>query len=393
MSTASAARPLQGVRVLDLSRLLPGPFATMILSDLGADVIKIEDTGAGDYLRDLPPRVGGVGARFAVINRDKRSIAIDLKQKAGKDVFRRLCAGADVVLETFRPGVMDRLGLGYAELAVWNPRIILCSISGFGQTGPYRDRAGHDLGYIALAGVLALMGEQGGAPQEPGVQIADVGGGALWAAIAILGALYERTRTGKGQELDISMTDGTLAFATADLAALFGGASTPRRGAELLSGAWANYAVYETSDGKHLAVGALEPKFWLAFNQAIGRAGDIAELSGAPAEQERVRGEVAAILRTRTRAEWEPVFARVDACVEPVLELDELPAHPVHVARQNFFAIPGTDVRQVRTPVGLPCAHGAPPRQGEHTRVILSELGMSDAEIDALAQAGVVRAG
>ncbi|HJZ84624.1 MAG TPA: CaiB/BaiF CoA-transferase family protein [Polyangia bacterium] len=385
------ARPLDGVRVLDLSRLLPGPFATLILSDLGADVVKVEDTGAGDYLRAFPPFVPGthLGGRFAAINRDKRSIAIDLKQPSAVAAFRRLAAQADVVVESFRPGVIDKLGIGFEVLAAQHPGIIVCSISGYGQTGPYRDRAGHDLNYIGLGGVLAMTGPAGGGPQMPGVQIADLAGGGLWAAVGICAALAARTKTGRGQYLDVSMTEGSLAFLIAELGNMVIGGPPPRRGQELLNGALACYGVYETRDGRYLSVGALEPKFWLAFNQTIGRSGDLSELVGGPDVQARVRAQVAAILRTKTRAEWEEIFARADAMCEPVLETDELLGHPLHQARRMFFEIAG--LPQMRTPLGAPEARRPPPTQGQHTDEVLREAGFSEADIAALRATGAIR--
>ncbi|HEY0194251.1 MAG TPA: CoA transferase, partial [Kofleriaceae bacterium] len=233
--TGALADALDGVRVLDLSRLLPGPFLTMILADLGADVVKVEDPKLGDYMRNFPPAKGGMSGRYLAVNRGKRSIVLDLKAPAGRNALLRMAARADVVVESFRPGVLDKLGVGYAALAAANPGIIVCSISGFGQTGPYVDRAGHDVGYQALAGVLAMGGEAGGAPWMPGVQLADLAGGALWSATAILAALVGRHRTGRGAHLDISMTEGALALATAELGNLACG-HAPTRGVEALNG-------------------------------------------------------------------------------------------------------------------------------------------------------------
>ena len=244
------------------------------------------------------------------------------------------------MVESFRPGVMNKLGVGYDVLAAKNPAIVVCSISGYGQTGPYVDRAGHDVDYIALAGVLAMSGVAGGAPQLPGVQIADLAGGALWGATAILGALVGRARTGKGAQLDISMTEGALALLAADVGNYDCGAR-PTRGVEVLNGGAACYGVYRTSDDRYLAVGALEPKFWIALNQAIGRPPVAAELIANAAEQARVRGELAQIFATRTAAEWHAALAHCDCCVEIVTELDELPAHPLHQAREVFFQIDG----------------------------------------------------
>jgi alpha-methylacyl-CoA racemase len=387
VTAAPLADALRGIRVLDLSRLLPGPFLTMVLADMGADVIKVEDPRVGDYLRAFPPGKGGLGGRYLAVNRGKRSIALDLKAPAGRDAFLRLAERADVVVESFRPGVMDKLGLGYAALSAQNARLVVCSISGYGQTGPYAQRAGHDLDYIGLAGVLAMGGPAGGAPAMPGVQIADLAGGALWSATAILGALVGRERTGRGAHLDISMTEGALALLAAELGNLDCGAR-PTRGVETLNGGLACYGVYRTADDRYLAVGALEPKFWLALNAALGRPPQVAELVGDAARQAAVRGELAAIFATRTAAEWHQRLAEHDCCVEVILEPEELADHPLHRAREVFFTIDGGagvgPIRQVRTPVGAPQDPRPPPRLGEHTREVLAEHGFDDAEIRAL---------
>jgi len=377
---------LKGIVVLDLSRLLPGPFCTMILSDLGATVVKVEDTGAGDYMRQIPPSRGDLNGRFGAVNRDKRSIAIDLKNPAGRAAFLRMVGKADVVVESFRPGVMDKLGVGFAALREANPSVILLSISGYGQTGPYRERAGHDLNYIALAGVLAMGGARGGAPALPGIQIADFAGGGLWGAVGVLGALAAR---GRGQRearhLDLSMTEGAMALLAAEIGNYDASGRPPRRSAETLNGGLACYGVYQTADGKYLSVGSLEPKFWLGFNAAIGRAGDMSEIIRDSEGQDAIRAEIAAILETRTRAEWEAHFRAHDVCVEPVLEVEELEAHPMHQARGNFFQLGGR--RQTRTPYGGSSGHGEPPRHGQHTAEILREFGFSDAEAADLAAA------
>ena len=387
MSISALADALQGIRVLDLSRLLPGPFLSMILADLGADVVKIEDPRLGDYMRQVPPAKGGIAGRFLAVNRGKRSVVLDLKTTAGREALLRMAAQADVVVESFRPGVMDRLGVGYAALTQANPRIVLCSISGFGQNGPYVERAGHDIGYLAIAGVLAMGGPAGGAPMMPGVQIADLAGGSLWGATAILAALVGRYRTGKGAHLDISMTEGALALLAAEIGNLDCGLRATR-GIARLNGGVACYGVYRTKDDRYLAVGALEPKFWLALNEAIGRPGNVAELLAEPESQAATRAELAAIFATRTAAEWSAALADVDCCVEVVTEIDELADHPQHRAREVFFTIDGGTgvgpVQQVRTPLGTPRSPRPPPKHGEHTRDVLAEYGFSDAEITAL---------
>jgi alpha-methylacyl-CoA racemase len=383
----SQPRPLDGIRVLDLSRLLPGPFLTMIFADMGADVVKVEDPRLGDYMRSMPPARLSMSGRYLAVNRGKRSLALDLKTEAGRAAFLRMVEQADIVVESFRPGVMKRLGVDYDALRQHNPKIILCSISGYGATGPYAERAGHDLNYVSLAGVVAMGSERAGArPAMPGVQIADLAGGALWSSTAILGALVGRERHGVGAHLDISMTEGAMALLATELGNLDCGLK-PTRGTQTLNGGLACYGIYETADGRYLSVGGLEPKFWLAFNQAIGRKSDFSELIAPPERQEQVRAEVQAILLQRGRDAWMEIFAAHDCCCEPVLELDELADHPLHRARGVFFEIDGGalgPVRQLRTPVGMPANPTMPPQLGEQSRAVLASYGFSDGEIASL---------
>lgn len=404
-------RPLEGVRVLDLSRLLPGPFCTLILSDLGARVDKVEDPHVGDYLRLFPPLVSvprpdGQGAlrmsgRFAAINRDKRSLCLDLKQDLARQAFLKLLPRYDVLVESFRPGVLDRLGLGVSVLLAANPRLVVCSISGYGQDGPYRERAGHDLNYVGLAGVLGLCGQNADTPPHPlPIQLADLGAGALWPAVQILAALRVAERSGQGSHLDVAMCEGALSFLIPDLGNLAAQGSTPPRGLDLLTGGAACYGVYQTADKRYLSVAALEPKFWLAFNTVLGRVGDTSELVAPPAEQVRIRQEIQAILGQKTREQWLERFASTDACVEPVLELDELAQHPQHQARSLFFDLPLADgdqpLPQVRTPalrrneVNMVCP---PPGLGEHSLQILREAGLSEQEVAQLLESGATAAG
>ena len=386
---------LSGLRVVDLSRLLPGPYASLVLADLGAEVLKIEAPDGGDYLRWMPPLTSGEGPgakvswAFFALNSGKRSLALDLKRPEGADIFRALVAEADVVIESFRPGVMERLGLGYDALSAINPRLVYCAISGYGQTGPYRDAPGHDLNYMALAGALGLAGPVDRAPQVLPIQAADIGG-SLWALVGILAALVERQRTQLGTFLDISMTEGVTGFLAAALAAHLGaGSAPPKRGADVLTGGQAGYNVYTTADGGHLSVAPLEPKFWLAFCTKVGRL-DWLKRQFEPA----LRLELEALFLTKTRSEWESLLAKSDACVEPVLRPDELASHPIH--RERNLVVTSTDgLRRLRTPIRKPDAPppGPAPSLGGDTRAVLAELGYAPDAIEALIRSKVVATG
>jgi alpha-methylacyl-CoA racemase len=380
--------------VLDLSRLLPGPFATLVLADLGATVDKLEDTAGGDYMRHMPPQVAGESAAFQLLNRGKRSVVLDLKHAEGKAAFRRLVRGYDVLFEQFRPGVLARLGVDPVELRAADERLVVCALTGYGQTGELALRAGHDLNYLARAGLLGVMGPTDRPPQVPGFQLADVSGG-MWCVIAVLAALHERARTGKGAMLDISMTDGVLGFAATAMGALLGGAAVAR-GAEPLTGGIAPYNTYATKDGRAVALAALEPKFWGAFCAAVGLQMQMSDLMPGP-HQAELRARVSAIMTTRTRDEWAAFGRERDCCLEPVLEPHELRDDPQLHARGLFFEVPSArgPVPQLRLPVTpADTAHlAAPPRSGEHTRAVLADGGFSEAEIEALLASGAAREG
>lgn len=371
--------PLEGLKVLDLSRLLPGPYATLVLADLGATVDKLEEPGSGDYTRHSPPMKDDTSALFLGLNRNKRSIAVDLKSPDGLATLKALVKHYDVLVESFRPGVLDRLGCGYQVLSTENPRLIFCSISGYGQTGPDRLKAGHDLNYIARSGALAYGGADGGPPAMPGVQLADIGGGSLFALIGILAALHERHASGRGRLVDVSMTDGSMAFLHMHLAArlLMGSEGTPlARGREGLNGGYACYGLYRTGDGRYLAVGALEPKFFAGVCAAIGRP-DLLEGAYDVGEQgKKTRAELEKIFASRPLAAWVALFRGLDLCVEPVLEGDEILADPQLQAR-GLFAKEG-DVVWLRTPLRFgDVAIRPPPALGEHSAEILRECGLS----------------
>jgi alpha-methylacyl-CoA racemase len=382
--------PLRGLRVLDLSRLLPGPFATLVLADMGAAVDKLEDASGGDYLRHMPPQVAGEAAAFQALNRNKRSLVLDLKQPAGRDAFLRVLPRYDVLFEQFRPGVLARLGLAPSTLLEARPGLVVCSLTGYGQQGPLAARAGHDLNYLATSGLLGAQGPVGAPPQVPSFQLADVSGG-LWSVIAILGALRERDRTGQGAHLDVSMTDGLSGFAIPALTAALAGQAT-RRGDDTLSGGIAPYGVYETRDGGFVTLAALEPKFFLAFAALVGLEADMGALVPGP-HQGPLKARIAAIFREKTRAEWADVAARHDVCVAPVLAPEELRQSPHHVARGLVFDLetPRGEAPQLRLPVTPAATFAPPPRMGEHTREILEEGGLSGVEIDALLASGAAR--
>lgn len=354
MSDLSGA--LSGIRVLDLTRLLPGAFCTQLLAGMGAEVIKVEEPGSGDYMRWTPPLVDGQSALFDALNRNKKSVALDLKSGAGRDALLRLVETAAVLVEGNRPGVMERLGLGWDVLHERNPKLVMCSITGYGQFGPFASRAGHDLNYMAIAGGLGLNGERGGPPVPLSVQVADIGGGGLQPAVSILGALVAVERGGDGVWIDASMTDAAAGWLALAFAAHAHGERVAR-GDQRLSGRYPCYRVYACKDGGYYSVAALEPKFWAALCDALERP-DLVDLQFS--EDTSVHEDLARTFGSRTRDEWEEKLSTVDACCEPVLDLDEVAGHPQLVARKTLER----------------WAQGRAPGLGEHTEEILRELGL-----------------
>jgi alpha-methylacyl-CoA racemase len=325
-------RPLAGVRVLDFSTLLPGPMATLLLAEAGAEVIKVERPG-GEEMRGYAPQWGGVSATFALLNRGKKSIAVDLKDGAARDRMRALAATCDVVVEQFRPGVMHRLGLGYEALRKLNPKLVYCAITGYGQTGPRRDRAGHDLNYIGDAGLLALSSGTPGQRTLPPGLMADIAGGAYPAVMNILLALRQRDSSGEGAFIDVSMTDSLFPFTFWALAQGNVTGAWPKDGGERLTGGSPRFHLYETRDGALAAVAALEQKFWLAFTQAIGLEPEYMDDRRDPA---RVIARVAEIIASRDAAEWTPVFDKADCCCSIVQDLHAAMSDPQFAARGLF---------------------------------------------------------
>ncbi|HHH27201.1 MAG TPA: CoA transferase [Polyangiaceae bacterium] len=384
-------RPLDGVRVLDLTRLLPGPFGSLVLRDLGAQVDKIEDAGAGDYLRYMQPQKAGTSVAFAALNRGKRSAVVDLKNAEGRAAFERLVGHYDVLFEQFRPGVLDRLGLGHDTLRAKFPSLIICALPGYGQNGPLRARAGHDLNYLARAGILGLQGPTDGPPQVPGTQLADISGG-LWSALAIVAALRRRDQTGQGAVLDISMTDGVVGFASIGMTAALAG-SPPTRGDDVLTGGLAPYQTYFAKDGAPMTLASLEPKFWLAFAAATGLDPDPTAL--LPGEHQlALRERIAGVFATRTRSEWEAFAAEHDCCVEPVLKPEEVKGDAQLAARDVFFEQEraGETLTLFRTPVSDREEQPPPaPDKGADTRQVFLDAGFSSDEIDALLDSGALK--
>lgn len=387
------AKPLSDIRVLDLTRLLPGPVCTLHLADFGADVIKIEDTGAGDYARTLGVARGKIAPVFAAINRNKRAMRLDLKQRDGVEIFLRLVRDADAVVEGFRPGVVDRLGIGYEACREVNPRIVYCAISGYGQTGPYRDRAGHDVNYCGYAGLTDQIGDAQGDPVLPNLQVADILGGAVVPAMGILAALLDAQRSGEGRYVDVSMTEGVLVHNLQALAAVASSGAAPPRGGDFLSGREPCYSIYRTADGRHMAVGALEWKFWERVCDVLERPDlKACHWGNRTRDAHWGRQETAAIFAAHPQAYWIEKFAAEDCCVSPVLTLQESFDDPQVVAR-NMVVHDAPDL-QFAPPLKMSdyefTIDRPYPEAGEHTDEILLDAGYGSTDIANFRAIGVI---
>ena len=387
---------LSGIRVLDLSLQLPGPFCTMMMADYGADVVKIDEPSPrvrNPFAAEEP----GTGPVDRYLNRGKRSVTLDLKTEEGKAIFLRLAVTADVVVEGFRPGVVHRLGIDYDATSSVNPKIVYCSISGYGQDGPMRDVPGHDINYLSYAGVLGLCGRRNDSPTLLPVQLGDVFGGSMMALSGILMALLGRERTGKGRWVDVSMTDGAMASLALPAASYLGGGMPQERGSLPLTGMFPCYEVYRCGDGGYLSVGALEVWFWKALTSALGRVDLAGKQYATGAEGESVKGELRAVFLTLPRDEWVKRLAGIDACVSPVLDLPEALVHPNTTSRRMVLDVEsplGGKDRQLGMPIkiaGVPESPRRAPRLGEHDDEILAGLGYTDGRIADLRAKGVIR--
>ena len=379
---------LSGLKVLDLTMNLPGPYMTWILALLGADVIKVENPSGGDYSRALMGD-GNSSPFFEAVNRNKRSVALNLKHPQGKRIFLNLLKSSDVLIDGFRPGTMEKLGLGYDDTSKVNPRLIHVSISGYGQTGPNRLKAGHDINYLALSGILSMTGSRNGDLALPGVQVADLAGGSLMALTGLLAAIIQREKTGKGQFVDVSMYDGLLSLATMVFAGVEAGLEPPEPSGMTLNGRYPCYGLYKTSDGRYMSLGALEFKFWKNFCEAVGRQ----DLIGAQFGDQEVIAQLDVLFRSKTQEQWTKFMAGADACCEPVLNLYEAVDSPLALARSMVNSDP-EGKRSLGFPLKLSANLLPPdnpaPNLGEHTREVLKGVGMTDDELRSLAYDGVI---
>ena len=389
--------PLASLKVLDFSTLLPGPFASLMLADMGAEVLRIESPTRPDLLRVLPPPDQGVSASHAYLNRNKRSLALDLKQPEALEIVRALVKAYDIVLEQFRPGVMERLGLGYEALKAINPKLIYVSITGYGQTGPYKDRAGHDINYLALAGVASYTGRADSGPLPLGVQLADVGGGSLHAVVGLLAAVIARQQSGVGQYLDVSMTDCSFSLNAMAGAGYLACGVEPEWESHVLNGG-SFYDYYRSREGRWMAVGSLEPGFMQQLCETLGRPELAAQgLSPRPEQQKALKQALKVEFEKRSFEELCELFAGVDACVEPVLSLSEAVEHPQLKARELISQVPrgdGSTQAQLACPLkfseGVPAPRHIGAAVGAHSDEVLAELGLSAQRISELRRAKVV---
>jgi len=386
---------LDGLHVLDLSRLLPGPLCTMILGDLGADVVKVEQPEIGDYARFAPPLIGDTGSAFLMLNRNKRSITLNLKNAEAKEILHKLATKADVFVESYQPGVAERLGVGYPAIRKVNEHIIYCSISGYGQTGPYRDLVGHDLNYAAYSGAIGATGLKGGPPVIPAIQISDIQS-AIYAAVAITAALYRREKTGEAEFIDVSLMDTAVASMIMPLSFHFAGAST-ERGESFLSGGAPFYNVYETKDRRFISIASLEPKFWVELCNALGVEEYQDQQIVSAQVSQQIRADLAEKFREKKRDEWVKILNEREIPCAPVYDVSEVPADPQVRARKMIFEMETEafgKLNQLATPIRIShnplVVRSGPPKLGQHTLEILRGLGYSTKDVERLKTEGAI---
>lgn len=390
-------QPLKGLKILDFTTLLPGPYATQLLADMGAEVLRIEATNRPDLLQMMPPKAGKVSAAHASINRNKKSLALDLKKPEAKAIIEALLKDYDIVIEQFRPGVMTRLGLDYEQLKAIQPNLIYCSITGYGQTGPLKDKAGHDINYLALSGLASYSGRADTGPVLSATQIADIAGGSHHAVMAVLAAVYHRTQTEQGQYLDISMSDAALALNTMFGANALVAEKDPEYGCEMLNGGLF-YDYYKTADQRYLSIGSLEPNFAIGLMQQLDLSYLIPTIMNqASDKQKAIKQAIAEKIAEKTLDDWTEIFSPLDVCVEPVLTIQEAAKHP-HFIERNML---GTAVNEQNTfipqinsalPFKNETPHQAGARLGAHSQEVLLSIGFSPEQIDELIQTGAVKA-
>lgn len=391
-------QPLAGYKVMDCSRLLPYQYCTLLLGDLGAEVLKIEEPGRGDYGRwadlNTPGKERG---DFVMANRNKKSMTLNLKTEAGKEIFKKLAGRYDVLFETFRPGVMDRLGLEYKTIEKINPKIIYCSGTGYGQTGPYRSKAGHDINYISIAGILGMTGMQTGRPVIPGVPFADMAGGGVFPALVMIAALLGRERTGKGQYIDVAMTDVMTSFNIINLASVLPQKAEQEKRPYNVVGKTVCYNTFRTKDGKFISIGDLESKFWTNFCSSIGREDLIDKQYTTYQDGEDTTEDLKAIFSSKTQSEWVEFIKNVDDCFAAVLTLEETLDDP-HLVERGMITKMEDPIRGETVQIGFPALfsdelhykRSPAPTLGEHTTETLGGLGYSQEEIETLKESGVI---
>jgi crotonobetainyl-CoA:carnitine CoA-transferase CaiB-like acyl-CoA transferase len=387
---------LEGIKVLDLTRLLPGPYCSMLLADLGADVLKIEEPKLGDTMRLREPFLSKESMQYLILNRNKRSLSLNLKAPEAKEIFYQLAKNSDVIIESFRPGVVKRLGVDYESIAAMNPKIVYCSITGYGQEGPYRDVPGHDINYLAISGILSMTGLKGGPPMQLGLPIADVGGG-LFASFAILAALLGRQGSGKGQYIDVAMLDGLISFLSLFAANYFATGKPPLRGEFRQSCIYPFYNIYKAKDDEYLTLGCSEEHFWANLCKALGRE----DLIEHQFDEGEIREEAFQFLRstflTKTRDEWIDMLRKADVCCAPVYNLKEV-FKDTHVLERDMVQEIDHPIEGAVKQLGFPWKFSetpaeiksSPPALGEHTHEVMQNLGYSKETIDAFKEKGII---